>query len=215
MNSDRVAAPRTLRASIILALTCLALAASATGCQEPIQGTDPITARPQPRDEAAFGPTAMRLHPVFTRLKDWNGDDVPDGVEAMVEFQDAFGDPTKASGRIIFELYEFRAAQPDPRGPRVANPWVGSLATLADQRDRWNRASRTYTFPLALARIDAGRTYVVTAQFDDATSSRRFFDRLILEGRHDDGRDRGGESLSPAGEPPPPSTRPAIGATGE
>lgn len=174
------------------------------GCQETIQTADTITARPQPRDEAAFGPTSMRLHPVFTRLKDWNGDDVPDGIEAMVEFQDAFGDPTKASGRIIFELFEFRAAQPDPRGPRVANPWVGSLSTLVEQRDRWNRASRTYTFPLAWPKIEPGRTYVLTAQFDDSTSSRRFFDRLIIEGRRDEVR------------PPEPATRPlAIGAPGE
>jgi hypothetical protein len=155
------------------------------GCQDTPTGFDPTTARPQPRDEAVFGPAAMRLHPVFTRMKDWTGDEVPDGIEAMVEFQDAFGDPTKAAGRIIFELYEYKPNQPDPRGQRVANPWVGSLATLADQRDRWNRASRTYTFPLALPKVEPRRTYVLTAQFDDATTSRRFFDRLILEGRRD------------------------------
>jgi hypothetical protein len=168
-------------AALPLALA-LSFLASAGGCFDSIAADEPRNVRPQPRDEAAFGPTTMRLHPVFTRLKDWTGDEAPDGVEAMVEFQDAFGDPTKAAGRIIFELYEFRAAQPDPRGPRVANPWVGSLATLADQRDRWNRASRTYTFPLSLSDVQPGRSYVLTAQFDDSTGSRRFFDRLILEG---------------------------------
>lgn len=200
MTIDPVALRRRIRAAI----GCVALAVLTLGCQEAIQTADTMTARPQPRDEAAFGPTSMRLHPVFTRLKDWNGDDVPDGIEAMVEFQDAFGDPTKASGRIIFELFEFRAAQPDPRGPRLANPWVGSLATLSEQRDRWNRASRTYTFPLAWPKIEPGRSYVVTAQFDDATSARRFFDRLILEGRRDEER------------PPEPTTRPlSIGVPGE
>lgn len=170
------------RVGIEIVMSALAGLWLVGGCQDTPTFTDPLRTRPQPRDEAAFGPTAMRLHPVFTRVKDWSGDDRPDGIEAMVEFQDAFGDPTKASGRVIFELFEFKPNQPDPRGPRVANPWVGSLATLGDQRDRWNRASRTYTFPLSLPKLDAGRTYVLTAQFDDAATSRRFFDRLILEG---------------------------------
>ena len=53
-------------------------------------------------DAALFGPSAMRIHPIFTRLSDWTGDGVPDGIEALIELQDQFGDPTKASGTIIF-----------------------------------------------------------------------------------------------------------------
>lgn len=177
------------------ARTCLAallLLTVPVGCQSTQRvGSEPA----QARDESVFGPAAMRLHPVFTRVKDWTGDDRADGVEAMVEFQDAFGDPAKAAGRVIFELYEYRAAQPDPRGPRAANPWVGALLTLQDQRDRWNRASRTYTFPLVLEGVDPARSYVLTAQFD-GNDGRRYFDRLILEGRRAD-------------EDFPPTTRPA------
>lgn len=143
------------------------------------------TSKPKaPRDEASFGPAAMRLHPVFTRYKDWTGDGAPDGIEAMVEFQDAFGDPTKASGRVLFELYAFQRNQPDPRGRRLANPWIGSLQTSEDQRDRWNRASRTYTFPLELPKPDPSADCVLTAQYD-SPDGRRFFDRLVLEGRRD------------------------------
>src|ERR1700712_2827317 len=57
-------------------------------------------------DAALFGPAAMRIHPIFTQVKDWTGDGHADGIEALIELQDQFGDPTKASGRIIFELYE-------------------------------------------------------------------------------------------------------------
>lgn len=159
-----------LRAILPALLLCAAL--SCNGKPKPA---------PQ-RDEAAFGQVSMRLHPVFSRIKDWTGDGEPDGIEAMVEFQDAFGDPTKASGRLIFELFEFRPNQPEPRGRRVTNPWVGSLQTQDDQRERWNRASRTYTFPLELPKIDTGRDYVLTAQFD-ATDGKRFFDKLILQAR--------------------------------
>ena len=45
-----------------------------------------------------FAPVAMRVHPIFTDVKDWTGDGRADGIEALVEFEDQFGDPTKASG---------------------------------------------------------------------------------------------------------------------
>jgi hypothetical protein len=157
---------------------CLLLALAGASCKQP--------AAPAQR-EAAFGPDKLRLHPVFTRIKDWSGDDQPDGIEAMVEFTDTFGDPTKASGRLIFELFEFKTHQPDPRGRRLANPWIGELTSEEAQRERWNRASRTYTFPLELSGIDPGRDYVLTAQYD-SPDGRRFFDRLIVEARRDSGR---------------------------
>src|SRR5262245_13357907 len=77
---------------------------------------------PYPRtqnDAALFGPSNMRVHPIFTQVKDWTGDDKPDGIEALIELQDQFGDPTKASGRVLFELFNYRPYDPDPRGDRV------------------------------------------------------------------------------------------------
>src|SRR5262245_41234077 len=120
------------RCLIPLLATCLIL-----GCQP---------SNPYPRsqtDATLFGPAAMRVHPIFTQVKDWTNDGKPDGVEALVELQDQFGDPTKASGRLVFELYDYKPYDPDPRGNLVVNPWIGDLTTLDSQRDRWNRTSRT------------------------------------------------------------------------
>jgi hypothetical protein len=132
-------------------------------------------------DTRLFGPAAMRVHPIFTQVKDWTGDGKLDGIEALVELQDQFGDPTKASGRIIFELFEYRAYDPDPRGARLAY-WNAQLDTLAEQRERWNRTSRTYGFTLAYDSIRDDRTYVLAATFELAEGGR-FFDRAILEPR--------------------------------
>lgn len=140
---------------------------------------------PFPRSETdtqLFGPVAMRLHPIFTQVKDWTGDNKPDGIEALVELQDQFGDPTKASGRIIFELFEYKPYEPERRGERVCNPWIGYLETLDEQRERWNRTSRTYGFQLAYDQLILSRTYVLTAEFQ-LGSGGRFFDRIILEGQ--------------------------------
>src|SRR4051794_21172385 len=133
-----------------------------------------------PGDAALFAPASMRIHPIFTQIKDWTGDGKPDGVEALLEFQDQFSDPTKASGTVIFELYTYRKGDTDPRGDRVVNPWVGSLQTLADQQARWNRTSRTYFFQLEYPAIRDDRTYVLGATFD--TGATRFFDQIVIKG---------------------------------
>lgn len=153
----------------------LFIVALLTGCQGSPDPTPRSTA-----ETALFGPMAMRIHPIFTRVKDWSGDDNPDGVEALIELQDQFGDPTKSAGRVIFELYSFQKYDPQRKGERLCNPWIGALLTMEEQRDRWNRTSRTYSFPLAYDGISAEETYVLTAQFESATG-KRFFDQIVLE----------------------------------
>jgi hypothetical protein len=154
--------------SVILGVFLLA------GCSQPVFD------EPEVKDEALFGPTAMRIHPVFTQVKDWNGDSRPDGIEVLLEFQDQFGDPTKAAGTIMFELYPYRQGDPDPRGPRVVNPWHGSLLTTREQISRWNRTSRTYSFELSFPGVDVRKPYVLTAVFRSG-SGNRFFDRIVLD----------------------------------
>lgn len=151
----------------------LLTAAILVGCGQPYIDD------PTPDEKALFGPSDMRVHPIFTEAKDWDGDGRLDGIEVLLEFQDQFGDPTKAAGTVMFELYNFRQATPDPRGRRLVNPWVGSILTEAEQRARWNRTSRTYTFQLAYPRINANETYVLTASFRSSTEGR-FFDEVVL-----------------------------------
>jgi len=136
-------------------------------------------------ESAMFGPVSMRVHPIFTQVKDFNGDADTDGIEALVEFQDQFGDPTKASGKIIFELFEYRPYNPDPRGNRLVNPWIGQLTNLDEQRARWNRTSRTYLFQLEYPQVSSHRSYVLTATFDGGRG--RFFDRIIIEAQTPEG----------------------------
>jgi hypothetical protein len=174
---------------------CLALLAGCSTLQDP--GAPP--------DPSLFEATAMRIHPIFSGPKDWNSDGKPDGIEVLLEFQDRFSDPTKAAGTVMFELYDFRAAHPDPRGARLANPWIGSITTLNEQSARWNRTSRTYTFQLAYPQVDESHNYVLTANFND-NNGQRFFDRVVFARQQEE----------PAPElPPAPSTpstpSPAVG----
>jgi hypothetical protein len=113
-----------------------------------------------------FAPTQMRIHPNFTQLADLNHSGKPDGIEAQLEFLDQFGDSTKASGRVMFELYDYRKDSPDPRGKRVHDPWLGSIATPEEQKASWNTTLRTYRFTLPDPTISQTQTYVLTAIFE-------------------------------------------------
>src|SRR5690554_6153710 len=65
-----------------------------------LAGCNPFDRGGEPAGPEMFDPAAMRIHPVFTQVKDWTGDGQPDGIEALVELTDQFGDPTKGSGKV-------------------------------------------------------------------------------------------------------------------
>jgi hypothetical protein len=127
-----------------------------------------------------FAAVSMRIHPIFTQVKDWNGDGHPDGIEAELEFLDRFGDPTKAQGKVIFELFDYLKVSADPRGRRMANPYIATINTLDEQETRWNRTSRTYSFQLAFPTVRRDKNYVLTATFEP-TVGKRMFSRLIVK----------------------------------
>jgi hypothetical protein len=159
------------------------------------------------RDATMFGPTRMRIHPIFTQVKDWTGDGKPDGVEALIEFQDRFDDPTKASGTAVFELFGYRPYNPDPRGERVTSPWTGSLVTIDEQRARWNRTLSSYSFRLAFDGVGPQRTYVLTASFDRAAGqgeAARFFDRIVIEPQRKEPTGASDAAAKPATRPAAP-----------
>jgi len=165
------------------------------GCSSLTQPTDRTS-----EETTMFGPARMRIHPIFTQVKNFSGDSTkPDGIEAELEFEDQFGDPTKAAGTVRFELFSHAHNDPDPRCDRL-HQWSGALLTLEQQQLRWNRTSRTYSFQLAAPSISLYRTYVLTAMFEKEGGGR-FFSRVILQGLPTE--------KPPIGMPP---TRPAVGS---
>lgn len=126
-----------------------------------------------------FAPVSVRLHPVFTKISDWSGDGKPDGIEALVELRDQFGDPCKARGQFVFELFDYQPQSPDPRGTRLVNPWIGSIKTVDEQRQRWNFASRCYLFRLESDRIKETGSYVMSVSFEPEGGTR-LFDQFVI-----------------------------------
>jgi len=163
--------------------TCLA------GCGSP-------QSRPRSNlDQEMFGPASIRLHPTFTQVRNWTGGTRPDGIEATLEVDDQFGDPTRSTGEVTFELYSYRKDSPEIRGRRLIF-WRAALNNREQQQAHWNSALRAYTFQLHYPQISTEQYYVLTAQLDlnsrsaesqpaggPATSrpAGRLFSRLILE----------------------------------
>ncbi|HSU67227.1 MAG TPA: hypothetical protein VLJ39_10160 [Tepidisphaeraceae bacterium] len=166
-------------------------------------------------DQQMFGPASVKIHPTFTQVRDWTGDGKPDGIEATLEIEDAFGEPTRSTGRAMFELYGYRKIAPDVRGVRITDPWVFLLNTRGQQQDHWNPALRSYTFQLPYAKISPDQYYVLTVQFDlnstaaltqpttastSAPTGGRMFDQLIIEPQNEE-KGRGPKYHAPTGSP--------------
>jgi len=159
--------PRTA-AALLAPLLLLA----ACGCQ-------PTRYARSAADAEMFGAQAVRIHPTFTRAKDWSGDGKPDGVEAVLELQDEFGEPTRATGTARFEVFQYRPYHPDPRGRRVGQVWEWPLLSRQEQSDHWSRALRAYTFKIPYD--PGGHTVVLSATFELGGATPRLFDQIILE----------------------------------
>jgi hypothetical protein len=98
-------------------------------------------------DKTMFGPAGMRIHPIFTEPKDFDGNGSIDGIEALVELTDQFGDSTKASGQVMFELHTYRKYAADPRG-HLLETWAFPIHTLKEQKEHWRRIGGAYSFQL-------------------------------------------------------------------
>jgi hypothetical protein len=165
-------------------------------------------------DQQMFGPASVRIHPTFTQVRDLTSGGKPDGIEATLEVQDQFGEPTRSTGRTMFELYTYRRDSPDVRGGRFDGPWIAFLNTKADQQEHWNPALRAYTFQLHSPKISPDEYYVLTVQCDLNNSSSttrpgtapassqagRLFDQLILEPKNEE-KAHGPKYHAPTGTP--------------
>src|SRR4051794_26086308 len=164
--------PASPAAALLAPLMFLAAACGLCGCQ-------PARYARTAADAEMFGAQAVRIHPTFTRSKDWSGDGKPDGVEAVLELQDEFGEPTRATGTARFEVYQYRPYHPDPRGKRVKQVWEWPLLTRQQHVAHWSRALRAYSFKIP---FDPGNhTVVLWATFDLNGGTPRLFDQIILE----------------------------------
>lgn len=160
-----------------------------------------------------FDPVAMRIHPVFTQVKDFTGDGKPDGIEALVQLTDRFGDSTKAAGTMMLELFDYRRTFPDPRSGRLGQPWIIPLKTIAEQQSHWRRVGAAYAMQLPFPKISNSSHYVLSATFTPVEGDR-MFDQIVIVPQQQQSQRPGQEQQKdvpnqPTTAPAAPSARPS------
>jgi hypothetical protein len=126
-------------------------------------------------------PQSIKVQP-FTKIRNFNEDEIPDGILAVVRPVDRFGDPVKAVGLFYFELWTFANASGISRGERLAF-WERDITTAEEVRLYWTRAGM-YEFQLAwtagVEAIRPGQKYVLTATYR-APWDETFQDEYIID----------------------------------
>ncbi len=94
-----------------------------------------------------YSPTAIRILP-FTKPRSFDEDTIPDGVSVSLRPLDSAGDPVKAYGVFIFELYGYKAALGNHRGEMIQQ-WTQPVLGPDAQKRFWERVTSTYEFQLS------------------------------------------------------------------
>lgn len=129
-----------------------------------------------------YSPTQIQLLP-FTKVRSFDDDIIPDGLAVSLRPLDGAGDPVKAYGSFLFELYAYRPATATHRGERLQS-WTQTIRTPEDQRRFWERVTSTYEFQLAWEGnpLPNNEKYLLAASFE-APGAERLFDEYEFEFR--------------------------------
>lgn len=164
-------------------LVCAAVTAAAllAGCNRGQIGQTP---QGPSTDELVkyYSPTAIKVLP-FTKPRSFDDDATPDGIGVSLRPLDSAGDPVKAYGTFIFELYAYKQALGNHRG-ELLQTWTQPVLGPKDQKKFWERVTSTYEFQLSWEGkpISPDRRYILLASFQ-APGSDRLFDEYQFEFR--------------------------------
>jgi hypothetical protein len=124
------------------------------------------------RGQLTFGqiPQAPGLHLLMvkeinilpeTQVADWNHTGTASGFEVEIEALDHFGDRTKLVGKVLFELFDYRAAHADRKNLTRTAFWQANVESADDCLRFWDRFRRTYHFNLVWAKApEVGKKYI-------------------------------------------------------
>lgn len=172
---------RSVAPGIAWMLLAVALALSVPACQRGEIGQ--TSDGPSTEELIAFySPRSIKIQP-FTKPRSFDSDAVPDGIAVSLRTLDAAGDPVKAYGVFIFELYAYRSALGDRKGQLIQS-WTQPVLNTRDQKQFWERITSSYEFQLSWEGrpIAPQQKYILVASFQ-APGSERLFDQYEFEFR--------------------------------
>lgn len=159
----------------------LILASCMTACQRGRIGEEGDA--PSVEDLVSFySPRSIKVLP-FTKPRSFDDDAIPDGIGVSLRPLDQAGDPVKAYGTFLFELYAFQNAIGGHKG-ELLQTWNQPILSAADQKQFWERVTSTYEFQLSWEGkpLPPQMKYILVASFE-SPGSDRLFDEYHFEFR--------------------------------
>lgn len=142
----------------------LMLLASLNGCAAPPRALDDAAQREM---LALLMPSRVEIVEPFTRVKSFDDNATPDGIELLIQAVNALDNPgLMIAGRVRVELYEYVPASADQKGRRLEH-WDIELTTAHEQRTYWNALTQMYEFQLGIdpAKIPPADKYVLAVTY--------------------------------------------------
>jgi len=117
---------------------------------------------------ALLMPNRIEIVEPFTRVKSFDDDATPDGIELLLQAVNSLDNPgLMIAGQVRVELFEHVAGSADQKGRRLEH-WDVELATAAHQRRYWNQLTQMYEFRLGIdpAAMPKGDKYVLLVTYN-------------------------------------------------
>lgn len=116
---------------------------------------------------ALLMPARIEIVKPFTRVKSFDDDNTPDGIELFLKAVNPLGNPgLMIAGTIRVELFEFVQASADHTGQRLEH-WNIELTNEKQQKTHWNQLTQMYEFRLGIdpEKIPQADEYVVVVTY--------------------------------------------------
>lgn len=168
---------------------------SVSGC-----ATTPDYTDPKARQKALelLMPERIEIVKPFTRVKSFDDDASPDGIELLLQAVNPLGNVgLMIVGVIRVELYEHVQASGIPTGKRL-DSWTIDLASEESQRRYWNHVTQMYQLRLKInpAVVSVARRYVLvvtyTSPLGEHLTDDCVIERRAISGPLGGARARGG-----------------------
>ena len=146
-------------------MTCL------VGCAPKPQ---PISDASQRNALALLMASRIEIVEPFTRVKSFDEDATPDGIELLLQAVNALDNPgLMIAGNVRAELFEYVPASADHKGRRLEH-WNIELATEQQQRTHWYAMTQMYEFRLAIdpEHIPPAEKYVLAVTYGSPIGER-------------------------------------------
>ena len=120
---------------------------TAVGCASTPRATDDAARRDM---LTLLMPSRIEIVEPFTRVKSFDDDATPDGIELLLQAVNSLDNPgLMIAGQVRVELFEHVAGSADQKGRRLEQ-WDVELTTIAQQRRYWNQLTQMYEFRLGV-----------------------------------------------------------------